>query len=921
MSAPENAKAQSAPDHHHSHHQNVVVPATTAPALSTAVAAAAQGAVATGVLSSAATVSATPSAPATAIGSCSTASVATADSATAIHANASNNSVVSGGSSNDESTGCTKNTSAGTTSGSVVVAVKPPGGGDAVVVVAGTKTNVAGVSVASSNAAPELATGTESGTDACAQQQSSGHSDSGSATDSVPIAYTASDEAETPTGFGTSPSEAAATGTADTAVKVAVPVAPDIAAPAVASGSGSVGGSNGGTGGSTGTVVASLSRARGELGEKHTLEYHCRMLEGELQAVKESETKLKQQYSESQRRERLLVRRLTIKEQEIQDYVNQITELKAAQAPGPAALRSALLDPAVNILFQKLKAELQATKAKLEETQNELSAWKFTPDSNTGKRLMAKCRLLYQENEELGKMTSNGRLAKLESELALQKSYNEEVKKSQLELDDFLQELDEDVEGMQGTIVFLQQELKQTKDGRDELEKELAQLRAYVASLASNDPSIGTPTDESAMDALRDNNSTYHNPDGGGGGADSIGGMGGGVTPIYLVNGGSTNSANSSGRLLVNKSSSGDQDLVYNRTHCGGVVNNIDLRTTPSTGASNSNIIGMPAATTAPSGSSFVAAAEPSGSVVNGTTTFANSSSDIVVGAEQPHQQTNRELLQSIAVAGSAPLGRTNSSNNSTSSSSSSCGGDGGSNFATVNSVNSGSNSGGSSSGGNSAVSAASTKPQQQQQLQQHRPTASHNAGGRNGGRTTVGGTRKRNYNETDSDASELLAHSEVVSGVGDAYGSESGGAGVEVPIKDNGSGAGVADSVANGKPLATASLVAASAATDGSFLLSEQDDSNSNKRMTRSGKGKAVAATTAALSSTSSLAGSMTVGGFGSSAAAANVLVTSAAKKLRRGSVAMDDESDSAASTIGDTQHLTNPPQHTAVSSANGSN
>lgn len=96
-----------------------------------------------------------------------------------------------------------------------------------------------------------------------------------------------------------------------------------------------------------------------------------------------------------------------------------------------ASLRSVLLDPAVNILFQKLKAELQATKARLEDTQNELSAWKFTPDSNTGKRLMAKCRLLYQENEELGKMTSNGRLAKLEGDLALQKSFSEEVKKSQ----------------------------------------------------------------------------------------------------------------------------------------------------------------------------------------------------------------------------------------------------------------------------------------------------------------------------------------------------------------------------------------------------------------------------------------------------------------------------------------------------------
>ena len=44
---------------------------------------------------------------------------------------------------------------------------------------------------------------------------------------------------------------------------------------------------------------------------------------------------------------------------------------------------------------------------------------------------MAKCRLLHQENEELGKMISSGRVAKLEGELALQKSFSEEVKKSQ----------------------------------------------------------------------------------------------------------------------------------------------------------------------------------------------------------------------------------------------------------------------------------------------------------------------------------------------------------------------------------------------------------------------------------------------------------------------------------------------------------
>lgn len=117
------------------------------------------------------------------------------------------------------------------------------------------------------------------------------------------------------------------------------------------------------------------------------------------------------------------------------------------------------------------------TRTRLEETQNELSAWKFTPDSNTGKRLMAKCRLLYQENEELGKMTSSGRLAKLEGELALQKSFSEEVKKSQMELDEFLQDLDEDVEGMQSTIYYLQQELRKSNELVVALQSENGQLR------------------------------------------------------------------------------------------------------------------------------------------------------------------------------------------------------------------------------------------------------------------------------------------------------------------------------------------------------------------------------------------------------------------------------------------------------------
>ena len=44
---------------------------------------------------------------------------------------------------------------------------------------------------------------------------------------------------------------------------------------------------------------------------------------------------------------------------------------------------------------------------------------------------MAKCRMVLSENEELGKMISSGRTAKLEGEIALGKKFVEEMKTSQ----------------------------------------------------------------------------------------------------------------------------------------------------------------------------------------------------------------------------------------------------------------------------------------------------------------------------------------------------------------------------------------------------------------------------------------------------------------------------------------------------------
>ncbi|XP_042880372.1 pre-mRNA-splicing regulator WTAP-like [Penaeus japonicus] len=193
----------------------------------------------------------------------------------------------------------------------------------------------------------------------------------------------------------------------------------------------------------------------------------------ELRGVRENEERLKGQLAEIQRKEQYHIMRLSSKEHELQDMGAQIQELKSMSA-GMSGLKHCLLDPAVNLLFERLKRDLDTARTKMEETQNELSAWKFTPDSNTGKQLMAKCRLLIKENEELGRMISSGRLAKLEGDLALQRNFSEELKKSQSELDEFLLEMDEDTEGMQGTIYYLQQQLRQAKERITQLTGQLA---------------------------------------------------------------------------------------------------------------------------------------------------------------------------------------------------------------------------------------------------------------------------------------------------------------------------------------------------------------------------------------------------------------------------------------------------------------
>jgi len=120
---------------------------------------------------------------------------------------------------------------------------------------------------------------------------------------------------------------------------------------------------------------------------------------------------MNKQLAEAAKRENVLVLRLSAREQELQDvaavavkYRQQQVSLShistesgsfSVQASG-ATLRKTMLDPAINHLFSKMKTELKETKEKLDSAQSELSAWKFTPDSQTGKQLMNRVRTLIQ---------------------------------------------------------------------------------------------------------------------------------------------------------------------------------------------------------------------------------------------------------------------------------------------------------------------------------------------------------------------------------------------------------------------------------------------------------------------------------------------------------------------------------------------
>ncbi|CAK7348397.1 unnamed protein product [Dovyalis caffra] len=121
----------------------------------------------------------------------------------------------------------------------------------------------------------------------------------------------------------------------------------------------------------------------------------------------------------------------------------------------------------VNLIEEKDK--------KVKELQDNIAAVNFTPQSKMGKMLMAKCRTLQEENEEIGNQAAEGKMHELAMKLALQKSQNAELRSQFEGLYKHMEGLTDDVEKSNETVLLLQEKLEEKDQELKKLNFQLQQ--------------------------------------------------------------------------------------------------------------------------------------------------------------------------------------------------------------------------------------------------------------------------------------------------------------------------------------------------------------------------------------------------------------------------------------------------------------
>ncbi|BFG32511.1 FKBP12-interacting protein of 37 kDa-like [Prunus yedoensis var. nudiflora] len=194
-----------------------------------------------------------------------------------------------------------------------------------------------------------------------------------------------------------------------------------------------------------------------------------------LQSLKNSEESLKEQLEKAKKKEAAFIVTFAKREQEIAELKSAVRDLKAQLKPPSMQARRLLLDPAIHEEFTRLKNLVEEKEKKVKELNDNIAAVQFTPTSKMGKQLMAKCRTLQEENEEIGNEASEGKMHELSMKLALQKSQNAELRSQFEGLHKHMEGLTNDVERSNEMVRIMQEQLDERDCEIKRLKQELEQ--------------------------------------------------------------------------------------------------------------------------------------------------------------------------------------------------------------------------------------------------------------------------------------------------------------------------------------------------------------------------------------------------------------------------------------------------------------
>lgn len=194
-----------------------------------------------------------------------------------------------------------------------------------------------------------------------------------------------------------------------------------------------------------------------------------------LQNLRSSEESLKEQLEKAKKKEAAFIVTFAKREQEIAELKSAVRDLRAQLKPPSMQARRLLLDPAIHEEFMRLKNLVEEKDKKVKELQDNIAAVAFTPQSKMGKMLMAKCRTLQEENEEIGNQANEGKIHELTMKLALQKSQYAELKSQFEGFCKQMEGLTNNVERSNEMVLLLKEKLEDRDAEISRLKEELQQ--------------------------------------------------------------------------------------------------------------------------------------------------------------------------------------------------------------------------------------------------------------------------------------------------------------------------------------------------------------------------------------------------------------------------------------------------------------